>query len=185
MLRQLRMRLPRRTHPLVKLLLWLAIPLMLEVLWHQRSYNVPRPERELDEPFLGSAGCQDPEAAAGQAREKATFVMLARNSELEQARHTVESIERRFNRWFHYPIVFFNDEPFSDRFVETLNATASGGARFETIPREQWLFPSWMDADAARASIADQGRRGVSHGGLEGYHHMCRFFSGRFYTLEA
>ncbi|EJT81523.1 hypothetical protein GGTG_01501 [Gaeumannomyces tritici R3-111a-1] len=187
MLRQLRRRLPRRTHPLVRLSLWLAVPLLLEMLWHQRTYNVPRPERELDEPFLGTAGCQDPEAAAaaGQGREKAALVMLARNSELEQARHTVESVERRFNRWFHYPIVFLNDEPFSDAFVEALNATASGGARFETIPADQWTFPPWVDPAAARASIADQGARGVSHGGLEGYHHMCRFFSGKFYTLEA
>ena len=120
-----------------------------------------------------------------EPRENAALVMLARNAELEQARHTVESIERRFNRWFHYPIVFFNDVPFDPIFIETLNATVSGEARFEVIPHEEWYFPSWVDPEAGKAAIADQGARGISHGGLEGYHHMCRFYSGKFYTLEA
>lgn len=170
--------MPRRLHPLFVAAMWLAIPLALESIYHQRSYNVPIPEREMDSAFFGSEGCLDPEEMAKGPREKAALVMLARNSELEQAKHTVESVERRFNRWFHYPVVFFNDEEWDPEFVRQLNATVSGEARFEIIPRDVWYFPSWMDADKAKASIKDQGDRGVSHGGLEGYHHMCRFYSG-------
>ncbi|EHA53754.1 hypothetical protein MCOR27_010934 [Pyricularia oryzae] len=184
MFRRLR-RMPRRLHPLFVAAMWLAIPLALESIYHQRSYNVPIPEREMDSAFFGSEGCLDPEEMAKGPREKAALVMLARNSELEQAKHTVESVERRFNRWFHYPVVFFNDEEWDPEFVRQLNATVSGEARFEIIPRDVWYFPSWMDADKAKASIKDQGDRGVSHGGLEGYHHMCRFYSGKFYNLEA
>ena len=66
----------------------------------------------------GSAAAVAWAAAAATPRESAALVMLARNSELEQARHTVESVERRFNRWFQYPVVFLNDEPFSEDFIQ-------------------------------------------------------------------
>lgn len=164
--------LPRRSHVLI--FLSLCLPFVIDVLVHRRQWDVPRPERELDEPF--QTGCRDPDVDA--ARENAVLVMLARNSEVEQANHTVASLERHFNRWFHYPIVFLNDEPWSNEFVEVLSATASGEAKFEVIPQAQWTFPSWMDADAARQSMREQSARGVRYGGREGYHHMCRFYSG-------
>lgn len=104
--------------------------------------------------------------------------MLAKNSELKEANHTVASLEKHFNRWFHYPIVFLNDEPFDDRFIEALNSTASGGATFEVIPQEDWTYPTWINQTAAKSSIVEQGARGTMHAGQEGYHHMCRFYSG-------
>jgi mannosyltransferase len=167
--------------PLWVILLSLASPLALEALWHQRAFSIPLPPpdpTQLDGPFF--TACQDPGVTGTGAgpRENAVLVMLARNSELRGANHSVASIERRFNRWFHYPYVFLNDEPWDPAFVETLSAAASGEARFEVIPPEEWTFPQWIDADAARASMAAQERSGVKHGGQEGYHNMCRFFSG-------
>ncbi len=120
-----------------------------------------------------------------EPRENAALVMLARNSELDKALKTVLSIERHFNQWFHYPIVFLNDEPWSEEFISAMNATVSGETRFEVIPKDEWMFPSWMDVDDARASIARQGAAGILYAGLETYHHMCRFYSGKFYTLKA
>ena len=49
-------------------------------------------------------------------RANATFIILARNSELESAITTIRSIEDRFNRNYRYPYVFLNDEPFTDDF---------------------------------------------------------------------
>ena len=49
-------------------------------------------------------------------RANATFVMLARNSDVGGAVDAVRSMEDRFNRRHNYPWVFLNEEPFSDDF---------------------------------------------------------------------
>lgn len=153
---------------------------MIEVCIHLYSYQVPIPDHELDAPF--SAKCQEPDVSA--PRENAVLVMLARNSELEKAKSTVESVERAFNRWYNYPIVFLNDEPWSNEFVQQLNETSSGLATFEVIPESSWGFPAWVDVDSARQAIVEQGKKGIPYAGREGYHHMCRFFSGYLRTFK-
>ncbi|KAI1279064.1 glycolipid 2-alpha-mannosyltransferase [Xylaria sp. FL0933] len=163
------------------LLLLAAAPFMLEVTIHLWRSQVPRPTTDLDPPFFTS--CQEPDVAA--ERENAAFVMLARNGERGPAKKTVRSVEKHFNKWFNYPIVFLNDEPWDARFISELNKTAGGKGIFEVIPKEQWTFPDWIDPDAAKQSIKEQGHGGAPHAGLEGYHHMCRFYSGKFYQLEA
>lgn len=146
-------------------------------LYRYYSHVIPRPARDLDSPFLTQ--CQDPVLAAASApREKAIFTMLARNADLESARKTVENIEQQFNQWFHYPILFLNNEEWSDEFVSVLTETASGEASFEVIPKENWTFPEWINPEEARGWMADQEKRGVYKGGIESYHHMCRFYSG-------
>jgi hypothetical protein len=156
--------------------LFLLLAAAIEVYLHTRQYAVVPPEYDLDEPFYTS--CQDPMANAERPRESAALVMLARNKELAKAIKTVQSIERHFNRWFRYPIVFLNDEPWSDDFIHAMNSTVSGEARFEVIPRGEWMFPEFVNEDAARASMAEQGKEGILYAGMETYHHMCRFYSG-------
>lgn len=177
--------LRRVLRPARRVPLWLLLPvaaaLILEVLIHRSRYSVPRPSHDLDPPFFTQ--CQEPDV--GAPRENAVLVMLARNSELIKANKTITSIDKAFNRFFNYPIVFFNDEAWSPRFIEVLNKTSRGLATFEVIPSDQWLFPKWMDEKAAKQSIKEQGEAGIPHGGQEGYHHMCRFYSGKFYHLEA
>ncbi|KAI1172792.1 glycolipid 2-alpha-mannosyltransferase [Nemania sp. FL0916] len=163
------------------LLLLAATPFLIEVLVHQWRYQVPRPSTDLDPPFFTS--CQEPDVSA--ERENAAFVMLARNKERYKAKKTIQSIEEHFNKWFNYPIVFLNDEPWEDRFIADLNRTAGGKGIFEVIPKEQWTFPTWLDQESAKKSIKKQGDAGTVHAGLEGYHHMCRFYSGKFYQLDA
>ncbi|RYP24026.1 hypothetical protein DL765_000754 [Monosporascus sp. GIB2] len=159
LLRSLRRRVP----------LWAVLPVLaagtLEVLLHVASWSVPVPATERDAPFF-PPGCREPDLA--QARANAAFVMLARNSERRQARATVRSIERQFNAWYGYPIVFLNDEEWDPAFVRELNETAGGKAVFEVIPRDVWSFPDWVDPDAARRSIRAQGETGLQHAGQEG-----------------
>ena len=155
-------------------LLILLLAAIAEVYLHTRKYEVRQPRKELDVPFATS--CQVPDLDA--PRENAALVMLARNSDLENALRSIVSIEKRFNQWYHYPVVFLNDEPWDEEFIETMRETVSGEARFEVIPQEEWTFPSWMDKDLAKANIAEQGRKGILYAGMETYHHMCRFFSG-------
>jgi mannosyltransferase len=183
-------------------ILILLLAAVAEVFLHIRKYAVRQPRRELDLPFATS--CQEPKVDT--PRENAAIVMLARNSELEQALHSIVSIEKHFNQWYHYPVVFLNDEEWDKVFIDTMKETVSGEVRFEVISKEEWSFPKWMDQDKARQSIAEQGRNGILYAGMETYHHMCRFFSGyvllfcqftlqqdlltrfsyrKFYTLEA
>ena len=51
-----------------------------------------------------------------RSRENATFVMLAKNSDIDGAVQSVHEMEMRFNHEYKYPWVFLNDEPFSDDF---------------------------------------------------------------------
>ncbi|KAK8017773.1 hypothetical protein PG993_014099 [Apiospora rasikravindrae] len=168
-------------------LLWLAVALLLEASYHVSRFRIATPEQELDPPFYTS--CQEPPPPDANhtavPRESAALVMLARNGEAGAAQHSVASLERRFNRWFRYPYVFLNDEPWSDEFMATMRASTNASVAFEVIPREQWTFPASVDRDRAQASIEAQGREGILYGGLTSYHHMCRFFSGAFYNLEA
>ncbi|GAP83525.1 putative glycolipid 2-alpha-mannosyltransferase [Rosellinia necatrix] len=175
-----RLKRAARRLPILLLLLTVA-PFLVEVLVHAWRYRVPQPAAELDPPFFAS--CQEPDVNA--ERENAVFVMLARNKERQKAKKTIRSIEAHFNQWFNYPIVFLNDEPWDTRFVTELNETAGGKGIFEVIPKEQWTFPDWIDPDAAKQSIKEQGEAGIPHAGQEGYHHMCRFYSGKFYQLDA
>ena len=175
--------IPSRRSPFSWLLILLLLLLLIEPTLRLRRFVVPPPAAELDAPFR--TACQEPDTAA--PRERAALVMLARNEDLAAAARSIDLVERRFNRWFHYPVVFLNDAPWDDRFVSTLSARVSGGARFEVLPNTSWGFPDGVDFDvaAARASFTRQERTGVRYGGSESYHHMCRFFSGEFFTLPA
>lgn len=104
--------------------------------------------------------------------------MLARNEDIEGAIHTINSIETRFNKWFHYPYILLNEQPFNGSFIERINEVASGPVQFGTVPTEMWGFPAGMDQARAKASMKKQGDRGIKYGGVESYHHMCRFFAG-------
>ena len=161
--------------------LYILVPVLfastLEVLLHIASWSVPVPPIERDTPFVPEGGgCREPDLT--QERANAAFVMLARNSERRKARTTVASIERQFNAWYGYPIVFMNDEEWDPNFIQELNETAGGKAIFEVIPKHLWTYPDWVDPDSARRSIKAQGETGLQHAGQEGYHHMCRFYSG-------
>jgi mannosyltransferase len=121
-------------------------------------------------------GCLEPQVNGPRAN--AAIVVLARNKELEGVIQSVKSLERHFNRWFHYPYVFLNDGDFNETFRETVLSHVSGSVEFGKIPPEQWGFPDWVDPDVVKEGIAKQGDRAIMYGGMESYHHMCRFYSG-------
>ncbi|KAI9894336.1 MAG: alpha-1,2-mannosyltransferase (Kre5) [Vezdaea aestivalis] len=126
------------------------------------------------------SGCLEPETQ--NPRENAVFVVLARNKELDGVIQSVKSIERHFNRWFHYPYVFLNDGEFNSTFKETiLNHTVGSLVEFGKIESSMWGYPDWADHSVAQEGIAKQGDAAIMYGGMESYHHMCRFYSGFFY----
>ncbi|KAI4645290.1 hypothetical protein J4E93_006090 [Alternaria ventricosa] len=142
-----------------------------------RNYDVPRPSPPLDAPFY--TRCQDP-VLNTTARENAVFMMLARNSEVKGAVSSVRSVQEQFNDNFGYPWVFLNDEAWTEDFKRKVGKAVGEGAdvKFEVIPKEMWGYPEWIDQDRAKKSMQDMKNRGIQYGGLESYHHMCRFQSG-------
>ncbi|KAL2011549.1 hypothetical protein VTN00DRAFT_4267 [Thermoascus crustaceus] len=114
-------------------------------------------------------------------RANAAFVVLARNKELEGVIQSIKSIERHFNRWWHYPYVFLNDGDFDQEFKDTVRNYTSAPVEFGKIDSSMWGFPDWVDHEVAKEGIRKQGDAAIMYGGMESYHHMCRFYSGFFY----
>ncbi|KAK5126525.1 O-glycoside alpha-1,2-mannosyltransferase 4, partial [Cryomyces antarcticus] len=127
-------------------------------------------------------GCLEPQTSGPRAN--AAFVVLARNKELDGVIQSVKSIERHFNRWFNYPYVFLNDGDFNSTFKETITNYTSSPVEFGKIEPEMWGYPDWVDANVAKEGIRKQGDAAIMYGGMESYHHMCRFYSGFFYKHE-
>lgn len=148
-----------------------------------RSFGVERPlNTTVDAPF--SVGCQDPiKAAASYPRENAAFVVLARNKEIEGVLSSMHYLEEHFNQWFNYPYVFLNNEEFNSTFRRKIRNATNAEVEFGLVGPEAWGFPEWVDdVEEMKESIAMQGDRAIMYGGLETYHHMCRFFSGFFFN---
>lgn len=121
-------------------------------------------------------GCLEPDTS--QPRANAAFVVLARNKEIDGVIQSIKSVERHFNRWYHYPYVFLNDAEFDDNFKETVRNYTSGAVEFGKVEPGTWGFPDWIDEKVAKEGIAKQGDAAVMYGGMESYHFMCRFYSG-------
>jgi len=138
------------------------------------SFHIGHPTTPLDEPF--NIGCQEPDINA--PRENATILMLARNADIDGAVSSLQSLEEQFNRWFHYPVIFLNDQAFDQIFVDAVTDVVSGSVQFGVIAESMWQYPDWIDREKARTLMSSQAQAGVLYGGNESYHHMCRFYSG-------
>jgi len=121
-------------------------------------------------------GCLEPDTS--RPRANGAFVVLARNKELDGVIQSIKSIERHFNRWYHYPYVFLNDGEFNSTFKETVQNYTSGAVEFGKVDHDMWGYPDWLDPKVWKEGIAKQGDAAVMYGGLESYHAMCRFYSG-------
>lgn len=112
----------------------------------------------------------------------ASFVMLTRNEEIEDVLKTMRSIEGHFNKWFKYPYVFLNDDPFTNHFKDQIQAATNATVEFGTVDEIMWEFPAKVrNSLQFKASLEDQNDRGIMYGNMESYHKMCRFYSGIFY----
>ena len=114
-------------------------------------------------------------------RMNATFVTLARNSDLWEIARSIRQVEDRFNRRYNYDWVFLNDKPFDDNFKKVTSSLVSGKTHYGEIPEEHWSFPSFIDQDKARKVREDMAQRKIIYGDSISYRHMCRFESGFFF----
>lgn len=116
-----------------------------------------------------------------EGKVNATFVTLARNSDLWDIIDSIRGIEDRFNRNYGYDWVFLNDKPFDDDFKKITTALISGKTHYGTIEKEHWSFPDWIDQSKAQKVREDMAERKIIYGDSVSYRHMCRFESGFFY----
>ncbi|KAG5638066.1 hypothetical protein H0H81_002034 [Sphagnurus paluster] len=100
------------------------------------------------------------------ARANATFVILARNSDIEGTFKSVRDIELRFNVHRGYPYVFLNEEPFLDEFKQRVSALSGSQMEFGIIPTEHWVQPEWVDEDRAREGREKMEQDKVVYGAL-------------------
>ncbi len=114
----------------------------------------------------------------------ATFVTLARNSDLWEISRSIRQVEDRFNRQYNYDWVFLNDKPFDDKFKKVTTSLASGKTHYGEIAEEHWSFPSFIDQDKARKVREDMAQRKIIYGDSISYRHMCRFESGFFFRHQ-
>ncbi|PFH54343.1 glycosyltransferase family 15 protein [Amanita thiersii Skay4041] len=117
-------------------------------------------------------------------KANAVIVLLARNGDLDGVLSSLKQMEDRFNRKFHYPYVFLNDEPFSDKFKSLVSEVTDAQVQFGLIPPDHWHQPSWIDEAKASAAREKMIENKVIYGGSVPYRNMCRFNSGFFYRHE-
>ena len=122
-----------------------------------------------------------PAAVSADGRMNATFVTLARNTDLWEIVKSIRQVEDRFNRNYHYDWVFLNDKPFDSTFKKVTTSLISGKTHYEEIPEEHWSFPEFIDQDKARKVREDMAERKIIYGDSISYRHMCRFESGFFF----
>ncbi len=122
-----------------------------------------------------------PIAETSGERMNATFVTLARNSDLWEIVKSIRQVEDRFNRKFHYDWVFLNDKPFDESFKNVTTSLISGKTHYGEIAQEHWSFPDFIDTDRARKTREDMAQRKIIYGDSISYRHMCRFESGFFF----
>ncbi|OXV08048.1 hypothetical protein Egran_04188 [Elaphomyces granulatus] len=114
----------------------------------------------------------------------ATFVTLARNSDIWEMVKSIRHVEDRFNRNYHYDWVFLNDQPFDDTFKKVTTALVSGKTHYGVIPGEQWGFPEWIDQEKAKKVRESMAEHKIIYGDSISYRHMCRYESGFFFRHE-
>ncbi|KAL8640711.1 MAG: hypothetical protein Q9228_002407 [Teloschistes exilis] len=139
------------------------------------AVTIPKPAKE--DTLTSSHTSSD----TSDERANATFVTLARNSDLWEIVKSIRQVEDRFNRNYHYDWVFLNDKPFDDTFKDVTTSLISGKTHYGEISHEHWSFPEHIDQDKARRVREDMAQRKIIYGDSISYRHMCRFESGFFF----
>lgn len=145
------------------------------------SGSPPTGEKILAAPDSAMAHGTSNSSIATAGKMNATFVTLARNSDLWDIAESIRQVEDRFNRNYHYDWVFLNDKDFDENFIKVTTALISGKTRYGKIPQEHWSFPDFIDQDKARKVREDMAERKIIYGDSTSYRHMCRFESGFFF----
>jgi hypothetical protein len=69
---------------------------------------------------------------ADRAHGQAAIIALVRNSELREMSQSMRELEETFNRKFKYRWIFFNDEPFDDKFKRITTSLTDAETQYGT-----------------------------------------------------
>ncbi|GMM32586.1 mannosyltransferase [Martiniozyma asiatica (nom. inval.)] len=116
--------------------------------------------------------------------QNATILVLCRNWELEEILGSMRSLEDRFNKDYHYPWTFLNDEPFTVEFIQWTSMMASGSVSYELIPSEDWDTPDHIDEEKYDQCVQEFIQKEIIYGHSKSYRNMCHFNSGYFFRQE-
>lgn len=114
----------------------------------------------------------------------ATILVLCRNWELEEILSSMRSLEDRFNKYYHYPWTFLNDEEFTQEFKEWTSAMASGKVEYGLVRPEDWNTPDFIDQDKYEQCLKEYEEKQVLYGWSKSYRNMCHYNSGYFFQQE-
>ncbi|TFK76427.1 glycosyltransferase family 15 protein [Pluteus cervinus] len=114
-------------------------------------------------------------------KANATFVILARNTDLNGVISSIKQMEDRFNKKFRYPYTLLNEQPFTPNFKARVQEITHAPVSFGQISPEDWYQPSWIDEEKATKAREEMSKNNVIYGGSVPYRNMCRFNSGFFY----
>ena len=107
-----------------------ALSVQGATLYNSQLYFRPRPQlldvpTEIQEEASKAPGPSSvselpgvPEGPIEEGRVNAVMLMLVWNNELEGAVNSVRQLEEKFNKRYHYPWVFLNDELFTDELKQ-------------------------------------------------------------------
>ncbi|AWU73578.1 hypothetical protein CAS74_001377 [Pichia kudriavzevii] len=115
-------------------------------------------------------------------RANATMMVLAKNSDLKGVLYTLDQIESTFNKKFHYPYVFLNDNAFSEHFKSAIRKHTDSECYFETIDPSIWNQPDWIDPVKQQKLMSVLKSQNIQYANKISYHNMCRFYSMSFYN---
>ncbi|OAD67299.1 glycosyltransferase family 15 protein, partial [Phycomyces blakesleeanus NRRL 1555(-)] len=104
-------------------------------------------------------------------------------SEQEAIAETIVNFQDKFNKNFNYPYVFLNNDLFTDEFKTAMKLAAPNAEMsFGLVPQDHWGYPPWVNETLAAESRKQMDADNVFYGGMESYHHMCRYQSGFFFN---
>lgn len=119
-----------------------------------------------------------------ERKANATFVFLARNTDINGVVVSMKQMEDRFNKRFQYPYVFLNEQPFTAEFKKRVTELTDAPIKFGLIPHDHWYQPASINETTAKANRDDMVKNSVIYGGSVPYRNMCRFNSGFFFKHE-
>jgi alpha 1,2-mannosyltransferase len=142
---------------------------------HQPPYKTPVPGDYYTHPNTSS-----PHA---ERKANAAIVMLARNGDLPGIVKSMKQMEDRFNKKFHYPYVFLNEEPFTDKFKQyapchikyysdlthfcrRTSELTDSKTQYGLIPHDNWYQPDWIDEKKATEARDAMVKNQVIYGGM-------------------
>ncbi|KAI5968061.1 KRE2 [Candida pseudojiufengensis] len=151
---------------------------------NEKEEEVKNYQQQINQEQSVTSNTIQEESNSSNKKVKATFVTLARNSELYELIKSIRTVEDRFNNKYNYDWVFLNDVEFTQEFKDLTTSIVSGKTKYGLIPKEHWSYPNWIDLKKAENSRKNMKLQNIIYGDSESYRHMCRYESGFFWRSE-